>query len=259
MAERSALSSPVVALHGFSDSGACMRPFLRRLGATDATTPDLLAHGGRAMPPGTGFTHEVLAADALDAVAAVAAARGEPVVLIGHSLGASTAAGVAASAPEIVRALVLEDPPWQVPIAPGGDDPADRLAEQANGHRPWLAGLAGTDHEGRLGWLRANEPGWPADEHDPWAQAKAQVDLRLFDAPQRWLRRTWPRVVDDVACPTLLVVGDPRRGAACESGVAETLSRRPGWVVQRFDTGHNVRREQPDRLAALLRAYLASV
>lgn len=259
MAERSAMSAPVVALHGFSDSGACMRPFVHRLSVADAVTPDLLAHGGRAMPPETGFTHEALVADVLDAVAAVAAERDEPVVLIGHSLGASTAAGVAAAAPEIVRALVLEDPPWQVPIAPGGEDPADRQAEQANGHRPWLQGLAGTDHKGRLGWLRANEPGWPADEHDPWAQAKAQVDLRLFDAPQRWLRRTWQRVVDAVACPTLLVVGDPGRGAACEAGVAETLTHRPGWAVQRLATGHNVRREQPDRLVALLRAYLESV
>jgi pimeloyl-ACP methyl ester carboxylesterase len=35
----------------------------------------------------------------------------EPVVLYGHSLGALVAAGVAAAAPECVRAVILEDPP----------------------------------------------------------------------------------------------------------------------------------------------------
>jgi pimeloyl-ACP methyl ester carboxylesterase len=37
----------------------------------------------------------------------------KPVVLYGHSLGAMVAAGVAAAAPELVRAVVLEDPPFR--------------------------------------------------------------------------------------------------------------------------------------------------
>lgn len=37
----------------------------------------------------------------------------KPVVLYGHSLGAMVAAGVAAAVPELVRAVILEDPPFR--------------------------------------------------------------------------------------------------------------------------------------------------
>lgn len=253
MAGRAGLTNPLVALHGFGDSGECLGPFLRRLRAPDAHTPDLLAHGGRAMPPGLPFSHESLVHDALAAVRSVAERSGRAVVLMGHSLGASTAVGVAAAAPGLVSALVLEDPPWQVPVHPDGDSDADRRAEQVNDHRPWLEGLQSTDHEGRVAWLRQNNPGWPRDEHDPWARAKAQVDLALFDAPQHWLRRTWAPAVEAVSAPALLMVGEPGRGAACHADVASHVAHLDSWRVQRVTgAGHNLRREQPDTVAAIV-------
>jgi pimeloyl-ACP methyl ester carboxylesterase len=247
VAGRARLITPLIAIHGFADSGECMRPFLQRVGRPDAHAPNLLAHGGRPMPPGVAFSHDELVADMLTEVRRVSRAAGRPVAMLGHSLGASTAAGVAAAAPDLVCALVLEDPPWQVPAN------TDRAADEDNSHRPWLEGLRSTDHEGRHGWLQANNPGWPIDELDPWAHSKVQVDLALFDAEQHWLRRSWPSVVRDVACPTLLMVGDPRRGAACAPDVADALSGRPGWTVRRIDgAGHNLRREQPSAVAALV-------
>lgn len=252
------MSTPLVAIHGFSDSGACMRALLVRLGLTDATAPNLLAHGGRAMPSGSAFSHDNLVDDVIVAVSQAVEKAGEPVALYGHSLGASTAAGVAARAPDLVRTLMLEDPPWQVPTSADADSEQDLAADEANGHRPWLEGLQSTDHAGRLGWLRENNPGWPAAEHDPWAQAKAQVDLALFDAPQQWLRRSWGRVAHQVQCPTLLMVGEPALGAASEPGVADTLERMPGWTVRRITgAGHNLRRERPDLVADLVQSALA--
>lgn len=47
-----------------------------------------------------------------DAVAWLREAVGRPATLYGHSLGAMVAAGVAAECPELVRGLVLEDPPF---------------------------------------------------------------------------------------------------------------------------------------------------
>lgn len=249
----------LLAVHGFSDSGACMRPFLDRLGLLEAQTPSLLAHGGRRMPAGLDFSHENLVRDMLEPVRAIAASHG-PTPLLGHSLGASTAAGIAAVAPDLVSVLVLEDPPWQVPSLVDGTGDDDVQADAENGHGPWLAGLQGTDHAGRVGWLEMNHPGWPADERDPWAAAKADLDMALFDAPQRWLRRSWEPVVRAVRCPTLLMVGDPALGAACQPEVAHQLAGRSGWTVRRVDgAGHNLRREQPTEVARLVRAALADV
>jgi pimeloyl-ACP methyl ester carboxylesterase len=248
---------PVVGVHGFSDAPACLHPFLTALGAVDAVTPALLAHDGRPMPAGVPFCDDVLVADTRQAVADVVRSRGAPVVLLGHSLGASTAAGVAATAPELVCALVLEDPPWQVPASPDGTSGLDRAAEAENEHGPWLVGLAGTDDEGRRGWIREHHPSWPDDEHAPWADAKAAVDLRLFDAPQRWLRRRWRGIAAAVDCPTLLLVGEADHDTACAAEVSSELARLPGWtVVVVPGAGHNVRRDQRDLTVAEVTRFL---
>lgn len=47
-----------------------------------------------------------------DAVQLIRSQFNEPVAIYGHSLGAMVAAGVAAAAPECVKAIVLEDPPF---------------------------------------------------------------------------------------------------------------------------------------------------
>lgn len=206
------------------------------------------------MPPGTGFTHEALVADAAATVAGVVDEAGAPALLLGHSLGASTAAGVAASAPDLVGLLVLEDPPWQAPTSPEQDE----ALEQCNSHRPWLEGLQGTDRAGRLAWLQENHPGWPEDEWEPWEQSKTQVDLALFDAPQRWLRRSWGQVTGQVRCPTLLLVGEPALGSACDQAVAAHLGGGRWTVEVVVGAGHNVRRDRPERAARLIRGWLAT-
>jgi lipase len=253
------VSSPVLGLHGFGDSAECMTPFFAALDVQPVAEPNLLGHGGRAMVPGIGFTHDALVRDVRRVLEQAVAAAGRPVVLYGHSLGASTAAGVAAQAPELVAALVLEDPPWQAPSSADGAGPADRAAEQGNTHRAWLAGLQSTDHAGRLGWLDEHHPTWPADERDPWARAKAAVDLALFDAEQHWLRRTWAPVARDVRCPTLLLVGESSRDTACATDVARTLAGYRGWQVHEVPgAGHNVRREQRGRTVELVRQVLVT-
>ena len=253
------LAGPLVALHGFSDSPDCLTPFLSAVGVDDPVTPALLAHAGRAMPDGVDFADAALVADVLATVRRLAEAAGAPVTLLGHSLGASTAAGVAAEAPGLVRALVLEDPPWQVPLTAHGDGPEDRAAEQLNAHRLWLEGLARTDHEGRRAWVADHHPHWPADEWDPWAHAKVAVDLALFDAPQRWLRRRWRTIAGQVECPVLLLVGDTAHDTACEPDVSAELSALPGWsVVEVRGAGHNVRRDRRDDAAALVRSFLTA-
>jgi len=253
------VSIPLVAVHGFSDSAQCLTPFFASIGVQTVAQPNLLAHGGRTMPAGTAFTHDVLVDDVRPVVERAAARAGRPIALYGHSLGASTVAGLAAQAPHLVDALVLEDPPWQAPATPEGTGLSDRAAERENPHRPWLVGLQGTDHAGRLAWIDEHHPSWPADERDPWAQAKAAVDLALFDAEQHWLRRSWAGVAREVRCPTLLLVGEATRDAACEPAVAHALSGYPGWHVHEVrGAGHNVRREQRGRTGELVRQLLAS-
>jgi len=172
---------------------------------------------------------------------------------MGHSMGASTAVGVAAARPELVALLVLEDPPWTSPQDPA----ADAAAERRNEHRPWIEGLQASGPAGRAGWLDRESPHWPVDEREAWSSAKASVDVRLFDQPQHWVRRSWQPLVAAVRCPGLLVIGEPSHGSATAPSVAGAIARAPGWqVLQVAGAGHSVRRDARGVLAGVVAGFL---
>jgi pimeloyl-ACP methyl ester carboxylesterase len=100
---------PVVAfLHGVSGSGLTygwLPPEItegRRI-----LRIDLRGHGASGHAPGT-YTLERYGADVVEVLRQVATA---PAVLVGHSLGGSTAWWVAQKHPEVLAAAFLEDPP----------------------------------------------------------------------------------------------------------------------------------------------------
>src|SRR4051812_21747889 len=67
---------------------------------------DHRGHGGSGRVPG-----QYRVADHVPDALAILSWLGRPAVLFGHSLGALVAAGAAAARPELVLAVVLEDPP----------------------------------------------------------------------------------------------------------------------------------------------------
>src|SRR5690349_18429433 len=104
----SEVGPPLLFLHGvtshWQSSLAVMPAFALRW---QLYALDLRGHGRSGRAPGT-YRMEDYAADV------VAFLRGRvtrPAVIVGHSLGAVIALTVASDAPELVRAIVLEDPP----------------------------------------------------------------------------------------------------------------------------------------------------
>lgn len=107
--------APVLALHGITSS---LMSFVGVAEALDGARPlvalDLRGHGDSDKPDGP-YTVEQHARD----VAAVMRARGlGATVIVGHSFGAYVAVALAASAPELVAALVLVDGGYP-PLPPG--------------------------------------------------------------------------------------------------------------------------------------------
>jgi len=99
----------LVLLHGLSDNGLCWTPVAEELQAEyDVIMLDARGHGH------SGRSESVLSLETLatDVVASMEALGLEKAYLQGHSMGAGTAAFVAAKYPDFVQALVLEDPPW---------------------------------------------------------------------------------------------------------------------------------------------------
>jgi len=250
-ARRSRGGRPIVLLHRFCDDGTCWAPVAVALAGDgwDVVLPDARGHGRTAMPAGEPFAHDAHVVDAV----AVLATLVYPVVLVGHSLGANTAARVAAARPDLVSRLVLEDPPWTPPRDPA----ADVTADASNPHEDWLQGLQAIDGPARMAAAAAEHPNWSADDLAAWAASKGRVDPRLFAAEQRFLRRSWPAVARKVQSPTLMFTGETRLGAALDPESAQILIGL-GWrVVGVQGAGHNVRRDNHSTYLSELRAFLS--
>lgn len=114
----------VVLVHGFPLASFCWRevaPMLARAGWM-AICPDLLGHGESDRPLDAALDPVAQARWVRAAIGALGLSR---VALVGHEMGALTAAALAASAPTLVTHLALVSP-----LVPGAMPPADVGAMQ---------------------------------------------------------------------------------------------------------------------------------
>jgi len=238
-------AAEVAFLHGFSDSAQCWEPSIGALPGIRALAIDGRGHGESGLPE-----EPVRYAAHGDDAALVLSGQpgGGRVVVVGHSMGAVSAAYLAASRPDLVRAVVLEDPPT-------GARSAGRQAE-AWSMPTWLADLRTLDLPARIARGRSENPAWPDDEFEPWAVSKGQVNPHLFD-----LRFHDADPLTDllaaIRCPVLLIHGDTGRGSLISTEYANRCARAAAGefrAVHIADAGHSVHRDnRPQYLAELTR------
>jgi pimeloyl-ACP methyl ester carboxylesterase len=246
-----------VLLHGLGDSGDCWPDAVRRWSpAWRVVGVDLLGHGRSPR-----FTPEQLASpDPMEAMYAAAeatvarsvAASSGPVLLVGHSMGAGIAGALASRRPDLVRAVVLEEPAWRDPehrVQPP-QVVRDRIAEC----RAFAVDPAGQRAQGR-----ADNPTWPEVELDPWTASKSQVDLDFLSVGIANLLERWDDIARAIPVPTLVVRGS--ESALITRQIADralALGNPHLELVTIDDANHCVRRDQPDAYHALVDPWLVS-
>ena len=240
-------------LHGISStSGTWWRvgPALAAAIGLEVSALDLPGHGD-AVPPGEPFT---LASMADDVARRIEPAPGGGLV-VGHSLGAVAALGVAARHPRLVRALVLEDPPGGHPV--GGDWLADHLIRDTTAARADRAAIERRE--------QAANPTWDARDVRHSVDGIVQLDLPWVTAGVR-TSFTWDLVelVAGATVPVLLVVApeNPVRGVGSALGgtdrarVAELVG--PERLVV-MDGGHCLHRDHPDAWVRAVASFARQV
>ncbi len=242
---------PLVLAHGMADSGLCWSRLARALeDEYDIIMPDARSHGRSERSPGD-YPSEVLADDLAGVIEGLN--LDQPIV-IGHSMGATTALFLAAAYPRCLRAAVLEDPPiWSTPRAL---TPVERAAQQAIRR----AGLERDKSQGRETLLiraKADNPSWAPEEWDDWLDSKMMVDTGALPYPST--QSSWREVLARISCPTLLLTGDPALGAIVTAEVArECTDIQPLVTVAHIaGAGHSIRREQFDAYVGAVRSFLA--
>jgi N-formylmaleamate deformylase len=246
---------PIVLLHGFTDNALCWTRVAHVLEQEyDVIMVDARGHG-LSEGPTTGFSGQLRSDDVVAFIQALDLHRP---FLLGHSMGAGTATMVASQHPDLIRAILLEDPAWSTSISPPLNEDAEIQLQEPSAHPwyKWIAGLKAQTREERIEAGRTANPSWPEEELGPWADAKEQLNLDVFRYNLPSI--SWREVVQNITCPILLITGDTEKGAIVTPEVAREASHlwKDGQVIHIAGAGHNIRREQFDQYKEAITTFL---
>lgn len=233
-------------VHGLTDAGTAWPDLIARWGKDfHIVAPDLRGHGEspRFTPEELSHCPEIMRDDLHDIIRTY----GEAVIIVGHSLGGNLALSIASEHPELVRALVLEDP-----AKPMFDAPPATFAEEN------LAFVDSMDTvEKRYAAIERmhGETSWSETEIEAWAECKPKVDRNYLREGLRLLPCYVEKTYQTLSIPTLLIIPDPAPMAPRREDISNPQVR---WAV--IDgAGHCVRRDQPEAYYSTVEAFLAEV
>ena len=238
-------------LHGLTDSGQCFTDLVARWGSSyRIVAPDALAHGDSDR-----LTADELASDdpieAMYAATEIVLEDVGPALVFGHSMGGALAGALAARRPDLVRAVVLEDPAWMDESPWGDEDAVNRQRVE------WTRSVA-ADPEAAIAQCRTENPTWPDSEFGPWAQAKADVDATFLGTGIAMLGTPWREIAAAIEPPAMVVTGD-HEVILQEEMLAEVARLNPRFDVRVVDgAGHSVRRDRGDAFHAIVDPWLAA-
>ncbi len=230
---------PVVLLHGFSDNGLCWSRLALYLEPDyDVVMVDARGHG-LSDAPESGYGPGEQASDVATVIRNLNLDRP---VLVGHSMGAETAAVTAATYPELVRGVALEDPPWREYTIPSKEELAQHFEEtREHIEKMHAMNLAELTEMGKQ-----ENPGWDEIEWFQWAKAKQQLKLEAAQVMVAPIP-PWRETAAKVTVPALLLTGENDLGSIVPPKIAEEAGRmwrKKGQVVHIPGAGHSIRREQ---------------
>ncbi len=250
----------IVLLHGITDSGRCWMPMAELLAKQyDVIMLDAVGHGRSGRVEGA-YTYETLA----DHLGGMVEDLGiEKPLLMGHSMGASTVAMLAAQRPDVPGAILLEDPGWRV--TPPAPPPAPSLGRGRRGSpfSRWIGILQHKSLDDVVAHCRQSNPTWAEAELLPWAESKLQFDLSFFPA-MRGTVSSYKDTVSRITCPMLLMSGDTERGGIVSRAVGENCremwqNKEQSRWIRIEEAGHNIRRERFEAFCDEVFRFLSSL
>lgn len=241
---------PILLAHGITDNGLCWPRAADDLRADfDVITYDARGHGlsGRLQ---TVHAFEDHADDAAGLIEALGLRNPG---MAGHSMGGATTAITAARYPNLLRFAILEDPAlFREPLLSSAEGTAARTES--------LVELQAKTKEQLIAHCRERSPAWDEAVLAPWAEAKLQVDPRIWDL-LRGTDVTWQEIVQAITCPTLLVTAEPDKGSIIAPDFAREIvdTLVNGRLARIEGAGHNIRREQFGAYMEAVRTFLAAI
>lgn len=233
----------VVLCHGHSDQGRQYGPLARALRDTyDVIMVDARYHGYSEAPR----WEEKPDAMSHDLAGLINALGLERPVAGGHSMGAGYVFRAAALYPDMLRAIMLEDPGWRDHF---GDRPRpDRQA--------MIDDFRNRTYEEHLAEWRAGHPQWTEEMLHLMAETKKLYSPEAIR--RKWVHVDWKETLVQVKCPILVFTADASLGAlVTKEAMAQALELVPS--IERVHTpgvGHLIRYDSPEPYTSATRAFL---
>jgi pimeloyl-ACP methyl ester carboxylesterase len=127
------------------------------------------------------------------------------------------------------------------------------------GMRQWFLSLGAQTREEHLTKFREANPDWTDEEVALLAETKVQVSpnvVQTFDQPEP----PWREALPKIACPILLITGDPEKGLVTQEDVrAMSGLWRDGRVVQIEGASHMVHYDRYEPFVEAVQAFLAEI
>jgi pimeloyl-ACP methyl ester carboxylesterase len=245
---------PLVLLHGVTTWWQTFLPVLPGLLVRYHTYAlDLRGHGRSSWTPGA-YT---ISHDVADVSAFLRAQLNEPAVLLGWSLGGMVATLVAAHAPELVRAVVLEDPP----LATLTDDDSC-YADFYEHMRKLRAVMAMVGSDGsKLSALATLCPDLNALQLRSYFKQLSQCDPEFIIEKQKFEQYRLEKVLPKITCPVLLLQGNPHVGGQLDDQTTQVAVSLLADCVHVYlpDVGHNIHSERPTQYFQLVGDFMESL
>ncbi len=244
-------NKPVMILaHGITDYGFNWASLAEKLqDEYDVIMYDARGHGFSSKPEGP----YDMTAHVEDLVGLIKALGIQKPILMGHSMGGSTVAQVAAAYPDLPRAVIMEDPGDMVLL--------ERPLTQEN-IAEWKK-MVKEDKEMNKNKLMKSartkrHPGLPEIEYERWAESKKLVVPNVVDvAAGRGFgdpRETYAKIT----APTLILKADAEEAERQKHlEIAALLPH--GKLVHVDGAGHLIRLDKPEKTEQLIREFLAEV
>ena len=186
-------------------------------------------------------------------------------VVGGHSLGADVSFRLAASYPEIPRAIFLEDPPIPTPGEPFFGGEIGEKGENALKIMVTIMKLIKILPI-FLGKILAKKmmPVSPDDEIIPWIKSKKRFNDDLIKNMETTIDADMSGPIEElkkVKVPTLLFIGDREKGSIVSVKVAKEIEKLiPNLQLVHLEgANHDIRRSKFDEYMAALKQFLAKV
>jgi pimeloyl-ACP methyl ester carboxylesterase len=255
--------TPLVFLHGLSSARSTWARFVKAFAtAHRVLTLDHRGHGESAHAPST-YTLDHYGPDAAEFCERVV---GAPAVLIGHSLGGVIAHTVAWSRPDLVRGVLLEDPPLYVGERDPGDDSFTMIftlmrqviSDLQSRHAPLeeyealMASAPSRTGNGTMADL------FGAEGTRAQARAMARLDPQIYTAAIDGTGLAGAAPEATLSCPIRVLRADPALGPAftAEDEVRFRHTNPHAGVTEVEGASHLIHDEQPERVLSEVRALV---